>query len=56
VNRREQEDAWRSDAIRLRTENGLLRELVVSMALGIPREQLPDAERHLLDDIVGAGS
>jgi hypothetical protein len=54
MSRRDQEAAWRSDAIRLSNENGLLRELVVSMALGIPRDQLPDNERRLLDGIVGA--
>jgi hypothetical protein len=46
-------EQWRADALRLRTEVGLLRELVVSMALGISRDMLPDGERRLLDEIVG---
>jgi hypothetical protein len=46
-------EQWRADALRLRTEVGLLRELVVSMALGIGRDMLPDSERRLLDEIVG---
>lgn len=36
----------------LLNEAALLRGLVVSMALAIPREQLPEAERELLDDIL----
>jgi hypothetical protein len=46
-------EQWRAEAIELRIEVGLLRELVVSMALGIGREMLPDSERRLLDEIVG---
>jgi hypothetical protein len=44
---------WRAEAIERRTEVGLLRELVVSMALGIGRDLMPDSERRLLDEIVG---
>ena len=46
-------EQWRAEAIGLRIEVGLLRELVVSMALGIGRDMLPDSERRLLDEIVG---
>ena len=31
-------------------EAATLRSLVVSMALNIPREQMPDGERDMLDD------
>jgi hypothetical protein len=46
-------EQWRAEAIGRRIEVALLRELVVSMALGISREMLPDSERRLLDEIVG---
>jgi hypothetical protein len=46
-------EQWRAEALGRRIEVGLLRELVVSMALGIGRDMLPDSERRLLDEIVG---
>jgi hypothetical protein len=36
----------------LKTEVLVLRSLVTSMALGLPREALPPAERDVLDEIL----
>jgi hypothetical protein len=44
---------WRADAIERRIEVEILRELVVSMALGLEREQLPTQERKMLDAVLG---
>jgi hypothetical protein len=47
---------WRAEAIERRIEVEILRELVVSMALGLEREQLPNQEREMLDAVLGGES
>lgn len=42
---------WAADLVQ---ENALLRRLIVSMALAIPREHLPEDERDVLDQILEA--
>jgi hypothetical protein len=44
---------WRAEAVKRRIEVEVLRQLVLSMALGLPRDHLPDLERTALDDITG---
>jgi hypothetical protein len=44
---------WRAEAIERRIEVEVLRQLVLSMALGLPRDHLPDLERTALDEITG---
>jgi hypothetical protein len=40
----------------LQVEIVVLRRLVESMALGVPRDRLPEDERETLDDILGRRS
>lgn len=41
-------------AVALRNENTRLRSLIELMALHVPRDRMPAAERSLLDGVIGA--